>query len=105
MKADFSMDNLIGFLVNSPRTSTPLSEPVSSERVLCPETSGAVALGNSHFQVKGSGAYQQGTWDYWVGNDGFISRTRQQLPEQGGMETTVSGVGEPNVITAPVAPE
>ena len=57
------------------------------------------------------------TWDYWIGSDGIIVKTVQvfeqsDIPEEkwnndgewrDEYTTTISGVGEPNVITAPNA--
>ena len=49
------------------------------------------------------------TWEYWIGEDGKIQKSRQRYATIGRedwrvRETTaeISGVGEPNVITAPV---
>ncbi len=49
------------------------------------------------------------TWDYWVDENGLLLQTRQEMRLTGNhdageiiIETRISGVGEPNVITAPI---
>ena len=46
------------------------------------------------------------TWDYWVGTDNLLRQVEQDVTLSTGytqeFRTTISGVGEPNVITAPV---
>lgn len=49
--------------------------------------------------------YQTRTLDYWVGSNGLIAKTEQEFDLDTGdsftFVTTISGVGEPNSITAP----
>ena len=48
------------------------------------------------------------TWEYWIGSDGKIKKVKQTFAVVGGEDwqvretmATISGVGEPNTITAP----
>ena len=93
---------------------------VKSDNPLCPEI-GPVArvdeemvneIGTDHYRLTEIGA-DDGlldiTWDYWVNDDGQLLKTQQLITLTGNTEagqvaitTEISGVGEPNTITAPI---
>ena len=87
----------------------------------------ASEISPGHFQITGTGVgapegpvgqvdentyITQGhdvTWDYWLNDDGQLLKTRELItltghPDAGQVEVTtvISGVGEPNVIKAPI---
>ena len=79
---------------------------------------GAESLGGAtvqHYTASETPAVPQGeplayttrrTWDYWVGADNQLKQINRVVTLSTGnaqeFRTTISGVGEPNVITAPI---